>query len=57
MLKKAKISLIFIFVCIVSLVIWLYIKDPKIAAIVFFGYIVLRILLNFWKKEPKYDEY
>ena len=50
-LKKANISPLFVLVCIASLVIWLYIKDAQIAAIVFFGYIALRILLNFWKKE------
>lgn len=58
MLKKAKVSFIFILVCLVSLGIWLYFKDIRTATIVFLGYIIIRIIGNFLKREQEevYDE-
>lgn len=55
--KNAKVSFIFILVCLASLFIWLYFKDIKTAAIIFFGYAGIRIIMNFTKKDKpiEYD--
>ena len=48
--KKAGISIWFVIVVIVCIVIWLKFKDTRTAALVFFGYVGFRILVNFLKK-------
>lgn len=55
--KKAKVSMMFIVVLIVSLGIWIYFKDFRTAALVFLGYAAIRIIANFLKREPKSYEY
>jgi hypothetical protein len=54
--KKAKVNFWFIFILIISIGIWFYFKDFKTAAIVFFGYAVIRIIANFFKKNQEYQE-
>ena len=54
--KKAKVSFIFILVCIASLVVWFYFDDAKTALIIFMGYAGIRILMNFLKRDKVYYE-
>ena len=55
--KQAKIGFWFFAVVVASLIIAFYIRDYKTAAILFFGYVIIRIILNFAKKENKYEYY
>jgi hypothetical protein len=55
--KQAKISFWFIIICLISILIWWKFKDIMTAALIFFGYVGLRILMNFLKRDRKENEY
>jgi hypothetical protein len=48
--KIGRVSFVFLIVCFVSLVIAFKIKDYKTALIVFFGYIIIKIISNYIKQ-------
>lgn len=56
-LKKAKIGKWFLIVTIAALVIGFYIKDWKMALGLFFGYALIRILMNFTKRGNRDGDY
>ena len=55
--KKARIGKWFVIVTATSLVIGFYIKDYKLAFGLFFGYALIRILMNFTKRSGGNNDY
>jgi len=53
---NAKVSFVFVLICLASIGIWIYFKDIRTAAIIFLGYAIIRILGNFFKREPRQQE-
>jgi len=48
--KRGRVSLLFLIVLALSLAFGFYIKDWGTAALLFFGYAIIKIVINFIKK-------
>lgn len=57
LMKNAKISVMFIIICIVCAFIWWYFSDFKTAFIVFLGYAAVRIIANFFRRTLREEYY
>ena len=55
---KSKIGKYFLIITLISLIVAFYIGDKKMGAVIFFGYALIKIALNYLKRDKRYgDDY